>query len=132
MPTYEYHCEACDHRFEQFQSITAAPLRKCPECGKSRLERLIGTGGGILFKGNGFYITDYRSESYRKAAEAETRSAAPAESKGAGDAGGKAAEKPAAAAATSGAGESKPAAAETPSAKPKAAANASKRSRKRS
>ncbi|HOA51324.1 MAG: zinc ribbon domain-containing protein [Thermogutta sp.] len=68
MPTYEYLCEACEHRFEEFQSITADPLTKCPACGKKKLRRLIGTGGAILFKGSGFYCTDYRSESYRKAA----------------------------------------------------------------
>lgn len=71
MPTYEYQCSACSHRFEQFQSIKADPLRKCPACGKARLERLIGTGAAILFKGSGFYETDYRSESYKKAAEAD-------------------------------------------------------------
>ena len=71
MPTYEYACEACKHEFEEFQSITAAPLMKCPKCGKPRLKRLIGTGGGVIFKGSGFYQTDYRSESYKKGAEAE-------------------------------------------------------------
>lgn len=76
MPTYEYRCPACHHEFEQFQSITAAPLTKCPACGKRRLQRLIGTGGGILFKGSGFYETDYRSESYKKAADAETKAKA--------------------------------------------------------
>lgn len=68
MPTYEYVCEACDHTFEEFQSITAEPLRKCPACGKNKLRRLIGPGAALLFKGSGFYCTDYRSESYRKAA----------------------------------------------------------------
>jgi len=67
MPTYEYVCDACEHQFEEFQSITAEPLQKCPACGKKKLRRLIGTGGAILFKGSGFYCTDYRSESYRKA-----------------------------------------------------------------
>lgn len=78
MPTYEYVCEACDHAFEEFQSISAKPLRKCPKCGKSRLKRLIGTGAGVIFKGSGFYQTDYRSESYKKAAKAETESASSA------------------------------------------------------
>lgn len=78
MPTYEYVCDACGHEFEEFQSITAEPLRKCPECKKSRLRRLIGTGAGILFRGSGFYETDYRSESYRKGAEAEKKAAEPA------------------------------------------------------
>lgn len=68
MPTYEYVCDACDHSFEEFQSITAEPLRKCPACGKNKLRRLIGPGAALLFKGSGFYCTDYRSESYRKAA----------------------------------------------------------------
>ncbi|MBU0616716.1 MAG: zinc ribbon domain-containing protein, partial [Planctomycetes bacterium] len=71
MPTYEYACESCGHEFEEFQSITARPLKKCPQCGKPKLHRLIGTGGGVIFKGSGFYQTDYRSESYKKAAEAE-------------------------------------------------------------
>ena len=71
MPTYEYVCEACGHRFDAYQSITADALKKCPACGKRSLERLIGIGGGIIFKGSGFYETDYRSESYKKAAAAE-------------------------------------------------------------
>jgi putative FmdB family regulatory protein len=72
MPTYDYRCDACGHSFEHFQSITASPLKKCPDCGKSKLRRLIGTGAAVLFKGDGFYITDYRSENYKKAAEAES------------------------------------------------------------
>ncbi|MBY0310848.1 MAG: zinc ribbon domain-containing protein [Phycisphaerales bacterium] len=79
MPTYEYKCTACSHTFEQFQSMKDAALRKCPSCGKSKLERLIGTGAAIIFKGSGFYQTDYRSESYKKAAEAD-KPAAPAAS----------------------------------------------------
>lgn len=75
MPTYEYACGACGHEFEEFQPITARPLRQCPSCRQRKLERLIGTGAGILFKGNGFYETDYRSESYKKAAEAEKKAA---------------------------------------------------------
>jgi len=71
MPTYDYLCDACDHSFELFQSITAPVKRKCPECGKLKLRRLIGPGAAIVFKGSGFYTTDYRSESYRKAAAAE-------------------------------------------------------------
>ncbi|MGB9688482.1 zinc ribbon domain-containing protein [Thermogutta sp.] len=71
MPTYEYVCDACEHTFEEFQSITAEPLRKCPACGKNKLRRVIGPGGAILFKGSGFYCTDYRSESYKKAASRE-------------------------------------------------------------
>ena len=74
MPTYEYECDACRHRFEQFQSITAEALRKCPKCGKQKLRRLIGLGGAVIFKGGGFYETDYRSEGYRKDQEAERKS----------------------------------------------------------
>ncbi len=73
MPTYEYRCEACGHQFEQYQSITAAPLRKCPACRKVALQRLLGAGSGIIFKGSGFYATDYRSDSYRSAAKAEKK-----------------------------------------------------------
>ena len=72
MPTYEYHCDACGADFELFQSITAKPVRKCPKCGKGSARRLIGTGAGIIFKGCGFYTTDYRSDSYKKAAEKDT------------------------------------------------------------
>jgi putative FmdB family regulatory protein len=71
MPTYDYQCAACGHRFEHFQSMTSKVLRKCPSCGKSKLERLIGAGAGFLFKGSGFYITDYRSDSYQAAQKAE-------------------------------------------------------------
>ena len=71
MPTYDYVCDACDYAFEKFQSMSAKTLRKCPECGKNKLRRLIGTGGGVIFKGSGFYETDYRSDSYRKSAEAD-------------------------------------------------------------
>lgn len=71
MPTYEYHCDACGHDFEEFQSITSKPTKKCPKCGKLKVRRLIGTGSGMIFKGSGFYITDYRPESYKEAAKAE-------------------------------------------------------------
>jgi putative FmdB family regulatory protein len=74
MPTYEYQCEACGNRFEKFQSITAAPIKKCPQCGKNKVKRLIGTGAGILFRGSGFYITDYRDKSYTEKAKAESGS----------------------------------------------------------
>ena len=74
MPTYDYLCEKCGHRFEQFQSIRASALRKCPECSKMGLKRLIGTGAGIIFKGSGFYQTDYRTDSYTQAAKKETDS----------------------------------------------------------
>lgn len=69
MPTYDYQCDDCGHAFEKFQSITARPLRKCPTCGKSKVRRLIGSGAGVIFKGGGFYQTDYRSKSYKQAAE---------------------------------------------------------------
>jgi len=71
MPTYDYRCKACAHEFELFQSMSAKPERKCPVCGKKTLERLIGTGAALLFKGSGFYQTDYRSESYKKSADAD-------------------------------------------------------------
>ena len=74
MPTYDYECGACDHEFELFQSITAGVKRKCPECGRLKLRRLIGSGGAVVFKGSGFYQTDYRSASYEKAAKAEKKS----------------------------------------------------------
>jgi len=73
MPTYDYICESCGCRFEQFQSITARPLRKCSKCGKNKLKRLIGAGAGVIFKGSGFYETDYRSEGYKKAQEGEKK-----------------------------------------------------------
>lgn len=72
MPTYEYHCDACGHDFEQFQSITSKPTKKCPKCGKLKVRRLIGTGAGMIFKGSGFYITDYRDPSYSDKAKAES------------------------------------------------------------
>jgi putative FmdB family regulatory protein len=80
MPTYEYHCDACEHHFDEFQSITEKPLKKCPECGRPKLRRIFGTGAAILFKGSGFYETDYRSESYKTAAKAEQEASKPASS----------------------------------------------------
>ncbi len=74
MPTYDYECDQCGHTFELFQSISDSVKRKCPECGKSKLRRLFGTGAAIVFKGSGFYQTDYRSESYKKGADAEKKS----------------------------------------------------------
>ena len=72
MPTYDYECQKCGHQFEAFQSITAEPLKTCVKSGcRGAVKRLIGAGAGILFKGSGFYITDYRSEGYQKAAKAE-------------------------------------------------------------
>jgi len=74
MPTYDYRCEACGHELELFQKISEAPKKKCPACKKSRLKRMIGGGAGFLFKGSGFYLTDYRSDSYKKAAQADSGS----------------------------------------------------------
>jgi putative FmdB family regulatory protein len=79
MPTYEYQCSACNHRLEEFQSFSDEPLTKCPECGKRKLRRLLGTGAAVLFKGSGFYETDYRSESYKSAAKAEQDATKPAD-----------------------------------------------------
>ena len=84
MPTYEYVCEKCDHRFEKVQSIVAKPLTICPEdlCrlkkwGKGNVKKLISAGAGLIFKGSGFYITDYRSDKYKEAAKKETAAATP-------------------------------------------------------
>lgn len=74
MPTYEYQCDACNHNFDEFQSMSEAPLKKCPKCKKPKLRRVFGTGAAILFKGSGFYETDYRSESYKSAAKADQES----------------------------------------------------------
>jgi putative FmdB family regulatory protein len=71
MPTYDYECDACGHTFELFQGINDPVQKKCPKCGKLKLRRLFGTGAAVVFKGSGFYQTDYRSESYKKAAEKE-------------------------------------------------------------
>lgn len=74
MPTYDYECDACGHAFELFQSISEPVKKKCPECKKQKLRRLFGTGAALMFKGSGFYTTDYRSDSYKKAAAADTKS----------------------------------------------------------
>jgi putative FmdB family regulatory protein len=91
MPTYEYVCEKCGHEFEAFQSISAAPLKNCPadvcaqkKWGRGRVKKQISSGAGLLFKGSGFYITDYRSENYKKSAKSAAdgnKPAAAAESK---------------------------------------------------
>jgi putative FmdB family regulatory protein len=116
MPTYEYVCEKCGHHFDMFQLISAKALTVCPEeqCGlkrwgKGKVKRVIGAGAGLIFKGSGFYITDYRSEKYKEAAKKEASSSSP--SAGADKAG-------------SG-GDSKPAAARTPAKPPKPSANKS-------
>lgn len=74
MPTYEYQCDACEHNFDEFQSINAEAMIKCPKCGKNKLRRVIGAGAAVIFKGSGFYQTDYRSDSYKKAAKADSDS----------------------------------------------------------
>jgi len=71
MPTYEYECSQCGHRFELFQQITDSPKRKCPKCGHLKVRRLISAGSAVLFRGSGFYETDYRSDEYKKQAKAE-------------------------------------------------------------
>jgi len=83
MPTYEYECQDCGYTFEEFQRITADPLSECPEC-HGHVKRLLGTGAGIIFKGSGFYATDYRSPTYQKGAQNEAaagKSAAKGETK---------------------------------------------------
>jgi len=87
MPTYEYECKLCGRVFEEFHSITAKPLTVIPcECDKCNnrapVVRRIGTGSGLIFKGSGFYLTDYRSDSYKKAAKAEREAASSSSSSG--------------------------------------------------
>lgn len=77
MPTYEYICEKCGHSFELFQRMTEEPEKECPEC-NGPVRRVIGAGAGLLFKGEGFYITDYRSKDYQDKAKAEKSAADPA------------------------------------------------------
>ena len=79
MPTYEYECEKCGHRFEVFQSMTEPPRKRCPKC-RGKVRRLVGGGAGIVFKGTGFYTTDYRSNSYKEQKRKE--SGEPAKPKG--------------------------------------------------
>ncbi len=88
MPTYDYECDACGHAWEMFQRIVEDHIKKCPECKKNKARRLIGSGGAIMFKGSGFYETDYRSESYKKGAkaakDAKAKSSGGSDSKGKG------------------------------------------------
>jgi len=84
MPTYDYVCDGCGHAFELLQSMTDATKKTCPKCKKKKLRRLIGAGGAIVFKGTGFYKTDYRSESYKKGAAADA-SSKPSEGKSSGE-----------------------------------------------
>jgi putative FmdB family regulatory protein len=81
MPTYDYKCQACGHAFEELQSFSAPVLTRCPACKKDKLERLFGGGGAIIFKGSGFYETDYRKDSYKDAAKKDEAAAKPAEAK---------------------------------------------------
>jgi putative FmdB family regulatory protein len=112
MPTYDYICDNCSHEFEAFESIKADPQTVCPACSEPKLRRKLGPGAAILFKGSGFYQTDYRSESYKKAAKADKSS-----SEGASK-GGEAASKPAAE--SSGSTGSGGTSSSTPAAKPAA------------
>lgn len=103
MPTYEYECRDCHHQFELFQSIMAKPVTRCPECKKNKVRRLIGRGAGIIFKGSGFYQTDYRSDHYKKQSAADkpgVGASKPAPKDGAKAAGPAKPEKPGAAAKT--------------------------------
>ena len=84
MPTYDYQCDECGHEFELFQQMSAPVKRKCPECGLLKLRRLIGIGAGVLFKGSGFYETDYRSDSYKSGAKREKDAAETKSEKGDG------------------------------------------------
>jgi putative FmdB family regulatory protein len=121
MPTYDYECDACGHEFELFQSISEPVKRKCPECGKPKLRRLFGTGAAVVFKGSGFYQTDYRSDSYKKAAEKEKSSRDGGGEKAPGDG----AKKDGDAAKKDGGGEKK-STAEAPAKEPKSKAKKSK------
>ena len=82
MPTYDYVCDACGHAYELIQSMTDTVKKTCPKCGKKKLRRLIGAGSAIMFKGSGFYKTDYRSESYKKGAAADSAASGNAKTEG--------------------------------------------------
>jgi putative FmdB family regulatory protein len=100
MPTYEYECDACGHAFEDFQSITSKPTRKCPKCAKLKLRRLIGSGSAVIFKGSGFYQTDYRSKEYKAEAKADTAASSPSKAEASKTEAPKPSAKPSAAAAS--------------------------------
>ena len=120
MPTYEYKCDACGHAFEKFQTMSAEPVKVCPNCGKEQVRRLIGIGSGMIFKGSGFYITDYRDAAYKDKAKADAPAAAAASADTAKTAdGSKDPKTPAAPAAPAAAATSSPAPSSTaPAAKP--------------
>ena len=86
MPTYDYACKACGYRFEEFQSMSSDPLKKCPKCKKNQLQRLIGTGAGVIFKGSGFYETDYRGGGYASDAKKDSEAPEPKSSDSKSDA----------------------------------------------
>jgi putative FmdB family regulatory protein len=138
MPTYEYRCEKCGHEFEEFQAITAKPIKKCPQCGKLTVKRLISAGVGIIFRGSGFYETDYRSEQYKAAAKKDSESgkpesAAATDAKSDGKTGAKSESKPDARPAEKAAAKPTVAAPErksTPQAAPASTAKASKSAKK--
>ncbi len=109
MPTYDYKCNACGHLWEEFQSIMAEATKKCPECKKKKAERVISAGGGILFKGSGFYITDYRSDSYKNAAKADSSSSSSSGSGSKSDSGSKSESSSSKTESTGGKSDSKPA-----------------------
>ncbi len=133
MPTYDYVCDACGHKYELFQSMSAKPVKKCPSCGKQKARRLIGAGAGLIFKGGGFYITDYRDKSYGESAKGDAAPAAATPAAASGGAttpdGGDSGKTPAAAA-TPAATPAPAASAAPPAPAPKASRSAPKRSRK--
>src|ERR1700722_19009710 len=85
MPTYEYHCDACGNHFDEFQGINEPALKKCPKCKKQKLRRIFGIGAAIIFKGSGFYETDYRSDAYKASAKADVEKSSGDKSDGGGD-----------------------------------------------
>jgi putative FmdB family regulatory protein len=89
MPTYDYVCDGCGHAFELFQSMTEEPKKTCPQCKKKKLRRLIGAGAALVFKGSGFYKTDYRSESYKKGAAKDSGGSKGSDSSGSAGSAGK-------------------------------------------
>jgi putative FmdB family regulatory protein len=132
VPTYDYKCDACGHAFEQFQSITADPIRKCPKCGKMKVKRLIGTGAGLIFKGSGFYITDYRDQAYQDKAKAESGAAESGAKKDAPkESGGDAAKPAATATETAKADKPAAAAAAAPKSDPKPSSSAAKKGKRK-
>ncbi len=116
MPTYEYKCDACGHAFEKFQSIKADPIKVCPNCGQESVRKLISMGAGLIFKGSGFYITDYRDKGYSDSAKADNGGKSDAKTGDAKPAAGEPAKS----------SESKPAATTTPTPTPSPTPTASK------